>query len=88
MFSAHEGERKTLAQDLVDVALKYWGQVNFATLDAAKHPFFLQPFGLQDDQLPAFAIQTDNDIVILEQQSLSFAEAVDELIGRTLQSMS
>lgn len=85
LFSLEESERKSLAQDLTGAALKYRGKVNFATLDATKHPFFLEPFNIRVDQLPAFAIQTRSDVFVLEKGSDITTGAVEDFIERVLQ---
>ena len=56
VFSADEGERKSLANSLTGIAMKYRGQVNFATVDAEKQSLLLEYFGLYADHLPAFII--------------------------------
>lgn len=83
LFSSYETERKSLAQDLVDLVLKYRGQVNFVTVDAGKLPFLLEPFGLSTDRLPAFVLQTA-DIYQLKSDSQITVDAVDKFIKQTL----
>ena len=87
VFSADEGERKSLAESLIGISMKYRRQVNFATVDAEKQSFFLEHFGLYADHLPAFVIQTDDDIFIFKQGSKITADAIDEFIRQTLRSI-
>ena len=86
VFSAYEEERKSLAKSLTGVAMKYQGQVNFATVDAEKQSFFLEHFGLYVDRLPAFVIQTSDDFFIFRQDSQITADAVDEFIKQNILS--
>jgi hypothetical protein len=86
VFSADEGERKSLAESLTGIAMKYREQVNFATVDAEKHSFFLEYFGLYADHLPAFVIQTADDVFIFKQDSQITADAIDEFIRQTIRS--
>jgi protein disulfide-isomerase A1 len=87
VFSADEGERKSLAKSLTSTAMKYRGQVNFATVDAEKQSFFLEYFGLYADHLPAFVIQTTDDVFIFKQDSQITADAIDEFIRQTIRSI-
>lgn len=84
VFSADEGERKFLANSLIGTAMKYRRRVNFATVDAEKHSFFLEHFGLSPDQLPAFVVQTTDDVFKLEHKITTVA--LDEFIGQILRS--
>jgi protein disulfide-isomerase A1 len=86
VVSADEGERKSLAKSLTDVAIKYRGQVNFATLDAEKHSFFLEYFGLHSDQLPAFVMQTADNVFNFQQDSQITLSAIEEFIRQTILS--
>jgi thioredoxin-like negative regulator of GroEL len=86
VFSADEGERKSLANSLTGIAMKYQGQVNFATVDAEKQSFFLEHFGLRTDRLPALVIQTTDDFVLFNQDSQITADATDEFIRQTFRS--
>lgn len=86
VFSTDEGERKSLSQSLIDIAVKYQGQVNFATVDAEKQSFFLKHFGLYADRLPAFVVQTSDDFSILSQDSQITADTVDEFIRQAIHS--
>ena len=87
VFSADEGEWKSLAKSLTGIAMKYRGQVNFATVDAEKQPLFLEYFGLYADHLPAFIIQTTDDVFIFKQDSQIIADAIDEFIRQTIRSI-
>lgn len=87
VFSADEGERKSLAKSLTGIAMKYRGQVNFATVDAEKQSLFLEHFGLYADHLPAFIIQTTDDVFIFKQDSQITANAIDEFIRQTIRSI-
>jgi len=84
VFSAIEDERKSLAKRLTDVALKYRGRVDFATVDAEKDAFFLEHFGLSAHHLPTFAMQTADEIFKFEQDSDITADSVDEFIRRNI----
>lgn len=84
MYSANEDERKSLAASLSDVAMKYRGKVNFATVDAIKNSFALEPMGLKPDQLPAFVIQANDDIYKLGPALTITPEAIDVFIKQTL----
>ena len=86
VFSADEEERKSLANRLIGAAMKYQGQVNFATVDAEKQSFFLEHFGLYADRLPAFVIQTSDDFFIFKQDSEITTDAIDEFIRQTIRS--
>lgn len=86
MFSADEGERKSLARSLTNVALRYRGQVDFATVDTEKNAFFLNHFGLSVNDLPAFVIQTADEVFKFEEDSQITADSVDEFISRTIRS--
>ena len=86
VFSADERERKSLANNLIEAAMKYQGQVNFATVDAKKKSFFLEHFGLYTDRLPAFVIQTSDDFFIFRQDSQITTDAIDEFIRQTIHS--
>jgi protein disulfide-isomerase A1 len=88
MYSANEDERKSLAASLSDVAMKYRGKVNFATVDAIKNSFTLEPMGLKPDQLPAFVIQANDDIYKLGPGLTITPEAIDVFIKQTLFSES
>ena len=84
MFSADEVERKSLARSLASIALKYRGRVHFAAVDARKHAFSLEYFGLQAEQLPAFVVQTGDEVFSLEHSLKVTADTVDEFIVRTI----
>ena len=86
VFSAEEEERKSLAKRLIGIAMKYRGQVNFATVDAEKQSFFLEHFGLNADHLPAFVVQTSDDFFMFRQGSQITADAIDEFIGQIIHS--
>ena len=88
VVSADEGERKSLAKSLTCIAMKYQGQVNFATVDAEKQSFFLEYFGLYADNLPAFVIQTADDVSVFKRDSQITADAIDKFIGRTIRSIT
>ena len=87
VFSADEGERKSLANSLTGIAMKYRGQVNFATVDAEKQSLLLEYFGLYADHLPAFIIQTTDDVFIFKQDSQITADTIDEFIRQTIRSI-
>ena len=88
VFSADEGERKSLAKSLAGIAMKYRGQVNFATVDAEKQSFFLEYFGLCADHLPAFVIQTADDVYVFKRDSQINADAINEFIRQTIRSIT
>jgi protein disulfide-isomerase A1 len=87
VFSADEQERKSLAKSLIDVAMRSRGRVMFTTVDAEKHAFFLEYFGLKRDELPAFAIQTLDDVFKMKQDIRITPDAIDDFIGQTLGSV-
>jgi protein disulfide-isomerase A1 len=87
VFSADEAERKSIVKSLTDTAMKYRGQVNFATVDAEKQSFFLGHFGLYASHLPAFVIQASDDVFIFKQDSPITAEAIDDFIRQTIRSI-
>ena len=84
LFSTLEEERKSISRSLTSIALKYREQVDFATVDAEKHSFLLKHFGLYSDQLPAFVIQTADEVFKFNQDSPITANAIDEFIGRVI----
>ncbi|KAF3387884.1 Protein disulfide-isomerase [Talaromyces pinophilus] len=84
MYSANEDERKTLVASLSDVAMKYRGKVNFATVDAIKNSFALEPMGLKPDELPAFVVQANDEIYKLGPGLTITPEAIDGFIKQTL----
>jgi hypothetical protein len=86
VFSADEGERKSLAKSLTGIAMKYQGQINFATVDAEKQSFFLEHFGLHADRLPALVVQTTDDFFVFSQDTQITADAIDEFIRWTVHS--
>src|SRR5271154_7630893 len=86
VFSADQGERKSLAKSLTGIAMKYRGQVDFATVDAEKQSFFLEYFGLYAGHLPAFVIQTTDDVFVFKQDSQITADTIDEFIRQTIRS--
>jgi thioredoxin-like negative regulator of GroEL len=88
VFSANEGGRKSLTESLTSIAMKYQGQINFATVDVEKQSFVLEYFGLYADHLPAFVIQTTDDVFIFKQDSQITADAIDEFIRQTLRSIT
>ncbi|KAH8703563.1 thioredoxin-like domain-containing protein [Talaromyces proteolyticus] len=89
LFSANEKERKSLARGLTDTALKYRGRVNFVTVDAEKNSFTLTPLGLSAGDLPAFVIQTTDNVFKfnsdLQQQP---SGAVDEFVQQSIGSVN
>jgi thioredoxin-like negative regulator of GroEL len=87
VFSADEGERKSLAKSLTGIAMKYRGQVSFATVDVETQSFFLEHFGLYADHLPAFVIQATDDVFIFKRDSKITADAIDEFIRQTIRSI-
>ncbi|KAI7971836.1 hypothetical protein EIK77_000981 [Talaromyces pinophilus] len=84
MYSVNEDERKTLVASLSDVAMKYRGRVNFATVDAIKNSFALEPMGLKPDELPAFVVQANDEIYKLGPGLTITPEAIDGFIKQTL----
>jgi protein disulfide-isomerase A1 len=87
VFSSDEKERKSLAKSLTGVAMKYHGKINFATVDAEKHSYFLEFFSLNSNQLPAFTIQTADDIFTFDQDVEITADAIDGFIRRSIGSI-
>ncbi|EED12129.1 protein disulfide-isomerase, putative [Talaromyces stipitatus ATCC 10500] len=84
IYSANEDERKLIAQALSNVAMGYRGKVNFATVDAIKNSFALEPMGLKLDQLPAFVIQTDENIYKFSPGERITPEAIDAFVKENL----
>lgn len=84
MYSANEDERKTIATSLSDVAMKYRGKVNFATVDALRNSFALEPMGLKLDELPAFVIQANDEIFKLSPGLTITPEEIEGFIKQTL----
>lgn len=82
--SADEDERYSLAASLSNVAMNYRGKVNFATVDAIKNSFALDPMGLRSDELPAFVIQANDQIYKLDPGVKITPEAIDGFIKQTL----
>jgi hypothetical protein len=80
IFSADDGERKSLAKSLTAVALNFRGQVNFATVDTEKYSYFMEFFGLNSDRLPAFAIQTADEVFTFKQDVKITADVIDVFI--------
>ncbi|OQV08632.1 hypothetical protein CLAIMM_12873 [Cladophialophora immunda] len=81
-----EQERKTIAESLKHIALKYKGKVNFVTLDTTKLPFLLEPLGVDAARLPAFALHRgDNDEAFVYDQNRRInGKDVGIFIQRTL----
>ncbi|OKL57986.1 hypothetical protein UA08_06857 [Talaromyces atroroseus] len=88
VYSTKEDERKALADVLSVVAMKHREDINFATVDATKSEFFLEPLGLQVDQLPAFVIQTDDRVFKFSPDMTITPEAIEDFIQRTLYSQT
>lgn len=84
MYSASEDERYSLAASLSNVAMSYRGKVNFATVDAIKNSFALEPMGLRPDELPAFVIQANDEIYKLGPGVTITPEAIEGFIKQTL----
>jgi hypothetical protein len=84
IYSVKDDERKFLAAALSDVAMDYRGKVNFATVDAIKNSFTLEPMGLKPDQLPAFIIQANDEIYKFGPGLTITPEAIDAFIKQTL----
>lgn len=84
LFSIDEEERKSLANSFTGIAMKYRDQVDFATVNAEKHSFLLKHFNLNLDYLPAFVIQTADEVFKFEQSSPITAHAIDEFIRQAI----
>jgi Thioredoxin-like domain len=84
IFSVDETERKLLASTLAPVAMTFRGQANFATVDAQSHAFLLEPLGLSGDQLPAFVLQTSDEIYHFNPNTTINSAAVDKFIKQAL----
>lgn len=85
IFSVNDAERKSIARSITDIAMRYRGKVNFVTVDAEKHSFTLAPLGLDASKLPAFAIQTNENVLKLKQGLDQHSQhAIDELIQESL----
>lgn len=88
IFSAEDTERKSIASNVADIAMRYRGKVNFVTVDAEKHSFTLAPLGLDSSRLPAFAIQTNENVFKLNQDlDQNSHVAIDELVQQSLRSV-
>ena len=87
IFSASEAERKSIANRIIDIVIRYQGKVNFVTVDAVKHSFTLAPLGLDPTDLPALVIQTTDNVFKLS-QGLARAphDAINDLIQQSLHS--
>jgi protein disulfide-isomerase A1 len=88
IYSANDDERKTLAEALSVVAMKHRDDINFATVDAVKNAFSMEPLGLKVDQLPAFVIQTHSDVFKFNTGVPITPEAIEDFIQETLYSKS
>ncbi|KAH8680647.1 hypothetical protein BX600DRAFT_444852 [Xylariales sp. PMI_506] len=82
IVSDQAAERAVIAESLKDIAFEFKGKVNFATLDAARFPFLLEPLGLETGKYPAFSIQTDQDSYPMEHGTEITRETVQRLIVR------
>jgi hypothetical protein len=88
IFSANDAERKSIASSIDDIAMRYRGKVNFVTVDAEKHSFTLAPLGLDTSRLPAFAIQTNDNVFKLNRDLDRHSHvAIDELVQQSLRSV-
>ncbi|EEA19252.1 protein disulfide isomerase, putative [Talaromyces marneffei ATCC 18224] len=84
IYSAKDDERQSLAAALSDVAMGYRGKVNFATVDAIKNSFALEPMGLNTDELPAFVIQINDKIYKFGPGLTITPKAIDAFLKQTL----
>ncbi|GAD94085.1 protein disulfide-isomerase, putative [Paecilomyces variotii No. 5] len=84
IFSANKDERRAISKDLAGLALKYRNLVNFVTVDAEKHSFLLGHFGLHMHSLPAFVIQTPDDVFPLNPVSEIRFDTVDGFIRQVV----
>ncbi|CRG91311.1 prolyl 4-hydroxylase, beta polypeptide [Talaromyces islandicus] len=88
IFSVADAERKSIARNITNIAMRYRGKVNFVTVDAEKHSFTLDPLGLDAGSLPAFAIQTNDNVFKLNRDlNKNSHDAIEELIQQSLRSV-
>jgi protein disulfide-isomerase A1 len=57
IFARGQKESLMLAKRLKEIAEKYKGKLNFATIDATEYGFFASALGLIPDKFPAFVIE-------------------------------
>jgi protein disulfide-isomerase A1 len=57
IFTREQEESLMLAKRLKEIAEKYKGKLNFATIDATEYGFFASVLGLIPDKFPAFVIE-------------------------------
>ncbi len=84
IFAEEESERKFLADELMDVAFKFKGKINMATVDAKKLHFLAEPLGVDPGRYPAFALQSLEDAFVLDQGKSIDADAVERFIRELL----
>jgi protein disulfide-isomerase A1 len=84
IFAEEETERLLLAESLKEVAFKFKGRVNFATVDARKLSFLAEPFGLRPGEFPAFVMQTSDDTFPFDQRSKITSEVIEKFIREML----
>ncbi|KIW75207.1 hypothetical protein Z517_11980 [Fonsecaea pedrosoi CBS 271.37] len=79
-------ERKTIAESLKHVALKYKGKINFVTLDTTKLPFLLEPLDVDATRLPALALHRgdDDEVFVYDQNRHINRRDVETFIQRTI----
>ncbi|OAG39872.1 hypothetical protein AYO21_05938 [Fonsecaea monophora] len=79
-------ERKTIAESLKHVALKYKGKIDFVTLDTTKLPFLLEPLDVDATRLPALALHRgdDDEVFVYDQNRQINRRDVETFIQRTI----
>ncbi|OAL34855.1 hypothetical protein AYO20_05815 [Fonsecaea nubica] len=79
-------ERKTIAESLKHVALKYKGKINFVTLDTTNLPFLLEPLGVDATRLPALALHRgdDDEVFVYDQNRQINRRDVETFIQRAI----
>jgi len=84
VFAEEAAERVSLANTLKDVATKFRGRITFATADARRLSFLVEPLGLQKEKFPAFAIQTTNAAFAFDQYQQITSDAIEKFIEQSL----
>ena len=51
-----------------------------ATVDAKKLPFLAEPLGVDSSRYPAFVIQTQDDAMVFDQNTVITAKAIEKFI--------
>jgi protein disulfide-isomerase A1 len=84
VFAKTEAERKRMAEELKDVAMRYRGKINFATVNVGKLAFLKDAFELDETRYPAFVLQTKDQAYTFRQDNEITSGAVEEFIETSL----